>query len=136
MNINAINNKFEQLKYIIKNDTDVLIVNETKLDSSFPSGQSSIDGSAKPFRRDRNKNGGDVMIFVRDDIPSKEIKVNFLPHDVECLFIELNIRKWLLVHCYHPPSQNDDYYFCNLSKILNSLKSNYKKFLLIGDFNS
>ena len=98
LNINTINNKFEQLKYMIGNNIDVLIVTETKLDSSFPSGQFLIDGFAKPFRRDRNKNGGGVMIFIRDDIPSKEIKVNFLPSDIECLFIELNIRKvkWLI----------------------------------------
>ena len=72
LNINTINNKFEQLKYIIKNNIDVLIVTETKLDSSFPSGQFLIDGFAKPFRRDRNKNGGGVMIFIRDDIPQKK----------------------------------------------------------------
>ena len=44
--------------------------------------------------------------------------------------------KWLVVGCYHPPSQNDDYYFCNLSKALDSLNSNYEKFLGIGDFNT
>ena len=138
MNINTINNKFEQLKYIIKNNIDVLIVTETKLDSSFPSGQFLIDGFAKSFRRDRNKNGGGVMIFIRDDIPSKEIKVNFLPSDIECLFIELNIRKakWLVVGCYHPPSQNDEYFFSNLSKTLDSFHNKYEKFLLIADFNS
>ena len=43
LNIIAINNKFEQLKYIIKNNIDVLIVIETKLDSSFPNGQFSTD---------------------------------------------------------------------------------------------
>ena len=136
LNVNAINNQFEQLKYIIKSNTDVLIVTETKLDSSLPSGQFSIDRFAKPFCRDRNKNGGHD--FVTDDIPSKEIKVNFLPSDIECLFIELNIRKgkWLVVGCYHPPSQNNNYYFCSLSKVLDSLNSNYEKFLLIGDFNS
>ena len=82
-----------------------MIVTETKLDSSFPSGQFLIDRFAKPFHRDRNKNGGGVMIFFRDGIPSKEIKVNFLSSNVECLFIELNIRKakWLVVGCYHPP---------------------------------
>ena len=66
------------------------------------------------------------MIFVRDDIPSKEIKVNFLLSDIGCLFIELNIRKvkWLAVGCYHPSSQNNDYYICNLSKVLDSLNSN------------
>ena len=50
------------------------------------------------------------MIFLRDYIPSQEIKVNFPPSNEECLFIELNIRKtkWLVMVCYHPPSQNDD----------------------------
>lgn len=37
LNINVTNNKFEQLKYVIKNNIDALIVNETMLDSSFPS---------------------------------------------------------------------------------------------------
>ena len=82
LNINTINNKFEQLKHIIKNNVDVLVVTETRLESSFPFGQFSIDGFARPFRRDRNKNGGGVMIFVRDDIPSKEIKISFLPSDI------------------------------------------------------
>ena len=57
LNINTINNKFEQLKHIIKNNVDVLVLTETKLDSSFPFGQLSIDGLARSFRRDRNKNG-------------------------------------------------------------------------------
>ena len=52
--------------------------------------------------------------------------------------LEINIRKtkWLIVGCYHPPSQNDNYFFYNLSKALDSLNSNYEKFLLVGDFNS
>ena len=57
ININTINNKFEQLKHIIKNNVDVLVVTETKLDSSFPFVQFSIDGFSRPFRRDRNKKG-------------------------------------------------------------------------------
>ena len=113
-------------------------VTETKLDSSFPSGQFSIDGFAKQFCGDRNKNVSGAMIFVRDGIPSKEIEVNFRPSYLECLFIELNIRKekWLVVVCYHPSSQKDDYYFCNFSKVLDSLNSNFENLLLVGDFNS
>ena len=50
----------------------------------------------------------------------------------------MNIRKakWLVVGCYHPPSQNDEYFFSNLSKTLDSFHNKYEKFLLIGDFNS
>ena len=42
----------------------------------------------------------------------------------------------MIVGCYHPLSQNDNYFFYNLSKALDSLNSNYEKFLLVGDFNS
>ena len=45
------------------------------------------------FRKDRNKNGSGVMIINRDDIPSKEIKVDFVPPNIECLSIQLNLRK-------------------------------------------
>ena len=101
LNINAINNKFEQLKHIIKNSVDVLVVTETKLDSSFPNGQFSIDEFARPFCRDRNKNGGGVMIFVRDDITTKELKIKFFPSDIVSIYrIEYNENQmvdcWLL----------------------------------------
>ena len=56
MNINAIKNRFEHLKYTIKNNIDALIVTEKMLDASFPSDQFSMDGFAKQFHRDRNKN--------------------------------------------------------------------------------
>ena len=42
----------------------------------------------------------------------------------------------MVVGCYHPLSQNGDYYFCNLSKVFVSLNSDYEKFILIGGFNS
>ena len=35
-NINSLSNSFDQLKLIIKNKVDVLVITETKLDSSFP----------------------------------------------------------------------------------------------------
>ena len=46
---------------------DVLVLTEIKLDDSFQ----LIDGFSEPFRIDRNKSGGGVMIYVRDDIPTK-----------------------------------------------------------------
>ena len=95
-----------------------------KWGSSFSGGQFSIDGFAKLICGDWNKNGGLVSTC--------------LPSDTGCLFTEFNIRKakWLVAGCYHPLSQNDDYYLCNLSKALDSLNSIYETFLIISDFNS
>ena len=44
------------------------------LDASFPENQFYIDGFSKPYRLDRNIHGGGVMIYIRKDIPSKELK--------------------------------------------------------------
>ena len=54
----------------IKGNIDVLFVSETKIDDSFPNGNFLIDGFSTPYRLDRNSNGGGLMLFVREDIPS------------------------------------------------------------------
>ena len=44
--------------------------------------------------------------------------------------------KWLLLATYHPPNQQDSYYFNSISNSLDLYNQHYDKFLLIGDFNS
>ena len=47
------------------------MISETKLDSSFPEGQFLIPGYSSPYRLDRNCRWGGIMLYVREDIPSK-----------------------------------------------------------------
>ena len=68
ININSLPNKSEQLKELVMKYIDVLVITETKLDNSFPTLQFLVKGFAEPFRLDRNRNGGGVMIYIRDDI--------------------------------------------------------------------
>ena len=70
ININSLPNKFEQLKRLVIKHIDVLVITETKLVDSFPSSQFLMKDFAEPFRLDRNRNGGGVMIYIRDDISS------------------------------------------------------------------
>ena len=86
-------------------------------------------GFAMSYRIERNCNGGGVIIYVREDIPSKILEKG--------MFIELNFRKtkWLLFGTYHPPSQNDQYSFEALDKSLDCYSS-YDRIILIGYFNS
>ena len=83
------------LMSLIKNNVDILMISETKLDESFPDGQFTVKGYSKPFRLDRNKNGGGIMLYVREDIPARLISVEKSP--IEAMFIEINLRnrKWL-----------------------------------------
>ena len=90
-----------------------------------------------PYRFYRSCNGGGIIIFVREDIPSKILEKHKLSQDIEGIFIELNFKKikWLLFGTYHPPSQNDQYYFEEIDKAIDCYNS-YDRSVLIGDFNS
>jgi hypothetical protein len=91
LNINSLRNKFDFLVDQCKGNVDVLMISETKLDSSFPVGQFLIEGFSMPFRLDRNKNGGGIMLFVREDIPVKLLSTEV--HPIESFYIEINISK-------------------------------------------
>ena len=86
---------------------------------------------------DRNRNGGGILIYIREDIPSKKLNRHNFPSDIEGMFLEINLRKskWLLFGSYHPPSQVDDYHLKFVGKALDIYNDFYNKFLLIRDFN-
>ena len=93
LNINSLPNKFDQLREIELQYVDVLVVIETKLDDTFLTSQFLVTGFSVPYRLDRNRNGGGIMIFIRDDIPSRVLTKHVFPDDIEDLLIELNFRK-------------------------------------------
>ena len=63
-----------------------------------------IDGYSEPYCFDWNRNGGGILIHIREDIPSNLIADHKLPHDIEGIFGELNLRKkkWLIFGSYNP----------------------------------
>jgi len=77
------------------------MISETKIDESFPIGQFIIKGFCTPYRLDHNANGGGLLIYVREGIPSKLV---FSSSTFESIFIEVNIRKkkWLISYSYNP----------------------------------
>ena len=66
ININSLRNKFEMLKATRADKTDILLISETKLNSSFPVNQFLIDGFSPPYRLDTHANGGGIMLYVRE----------------------------------------------------------------------
>ena len=63
-----------------------------------------IDGYSEPYRFDRNKNGGGVLIYTREGIPSKLLAHHKLPFDIEGIFVELNLRKKEVITFWVIPS--------------------------------
>ena len=138
MNINHVVNKFEPLSHIFKDKVHVLLLSETKLDETFPLGQFNVYGYKTPFRRDRNIHGGGLLLYVKNDIPCKEIKLSSLPSDIECLFVELNLRKtkYILIGGYNPHRESISYFLGHIGKELDKLMVNYDNILLLGDMNA
>ena len=99
LNINHLSGKFEDLRYVIKDKMDVLVLTETKIDDSYPTSHFLIEGFSPLFRLDRNANGGVVMIYVSDLIPCNQVEFLSRPNDIEGILLELNLRKskWLLM---------------------------------------
>ena len=57
LNINSLQNKFSSLADLVANNIDILVIEETKIDESFPEGQFLLPGYKKPYRKDRNCHG-------------------------------------------------------------------------------
>ena len=68
-NINSItaDNRLDQLSDICNTlNLSVLVITESKLDASIPINLLTIPGYHEPVRRDRNRNGGGVLIYIAE----------------------------------------------------------------------
>ena len=123
---------------MISSNLDIIVISETKLDSSFPELQFYIEGFSQPYRRDRNSNGGGLLVYIREDIPSKVLTGYTIPDNTEGMFIEINLRKKkILLFCGYNPKKGLISEFTNsVGRGIDSYSSKYENLLLIGDFNS
>ena len=113
------------------------MISETKIDASFPIGQFLLNGYSTPFRLDRNAHGGGILLYVREDIPSKLLLVE--ENLIEGFFVEINLRnkkKWLLSCSYNPKKTFLSNHIAELSKSLDLFTTKYERLLFLGDFNA
>ena len=94
ININSLREKIVSLREVLsKAPIDILCVDETKLDASFPDHQFKISGyQFPPLRRDRNSKGGGKIVFVCEEFNVKQMK-NFETENAETICLELIIAK-------------------------------------------
>ena len=66
LNINSLRNKFDSLVRMLHNNPDILLIFESKIDSSFPNAQFQIEDYTT-YRLDTNANGGGIVLYIRED---------------------------------------------------------------------
>ena len=138
ININSLRNKFSFVCEAVRGNIDILLVTEIKLDSSFRSAQFQMHGYTTPYRLDRNANDGGLLLYVREDIPSKKIDNVDFDTGLEAMFIEINISKikWLISCSYNPHKADIKNHLKAMGKGLDSQSSKYDNFISVGDFNA
>ena len=138
ININSRRNKFELLTELVRDKIDLLMISETKLNSSFPNAQFYMKSYSKPYRLDRNRKGGGIILYVREDTRLKLINSSCTNNNKEYFLVELNLRKqkWPIICNYNPHKTRIKGHLECISKEIDSHSSKYDNFLLLGDFNS
>ena len=65
----------------------------------MPHAQFSIEGFTKPYRLDRDRNGVELILFIKVGFPSKLLSSKFNSANKEYFLVEINLRKrkWLIV---------------------------------------
>ena len=77
--------------YTCKTNSDIITLNETRLDSSVLNGEIEIPGY-DIVRRDRNRSGGGVAMYIRSHIPYT-IRNDLLPDNLELICVEIKKLK-------------------------------------------
>ena len=122
-NANGLRNKISELKeFFYHNNIDIMIVNETKLNSKC---RCSVSGYTC-YRKDRDSAGGGVLIYIKNKIPASE--VNFNLKNIEAIGVLVN--ELLVVSAYLPPNKK------LLNKELDAIFKAGKQVVLMGDLNA
>ena len=138
--------------HIHSNNPEIVLLNETWLKKSIKDEEVIDNPAYKVFRKDRSilshpmdkntpkkyrKNGGGVLIAVRDDIEALSKRIS-LGNGAEILAIEVTVNgsKFVFCTCYRVGTLGPE----NHEIISKSLKTFYKskkpkKIFIIGDFN-
>lgn len=144
LNINSLRYKFPTIKYMLENALlDVLALCETKLDGSFPDGQFCIK-EYTTHRKDRNSNGGGVMLIARSDLPQRrrhdvEKCIDDLGTGFEHIVVEITMNsseRWFYVSGYKPPNVSAIYMKDSLALLCDMLLNESANVVILGDYNT
>ncbi len=120
---------------ILSRVPEVCHICETKLDDSFNKAQFEVD-SYKLYRRDRDKDGGGQLVYIRADMPSRRLD-SLESSSLESIVCEVTLDsdKWAFIFIYRPPAINGQAALKDLEGILNKVLMKYKYIFLSGDLN-
>ena len=125
------------LSVLLKDKVGILTIAETKLDETFPSTQFLLNNFKKPYRLDKTKTSGGLLVYVMQGIPSKPLYNFTLPKDFQVIPFEITLKnqKWLIISVYNPDRNDGNLFLENLTMLLDFYLRSYDSYVIIGDMN-
>ena len=136
LNVNSLLKHIDEIRIMLSNHVfDILVINESKIDPSIPDSEINIP-SYKSIRKDRNRNGGGVVIYVRQQISFPD-RNDLVSDSLEMICIEIerpHSKPFLLSAWYRPP--NSELNIINEYELfLFKCDSESKEMIIMGDLN-
>ena len=125
------------LSEILQDKFSILAIAETKLDDTFSKNQFCINKFKSPYRLDKSKSSGGLLVYVLSDIVSKQLSEFVLPRDFQAITFEINLKgiKWFVVVVYNPYKHIGKVFLDNLSALIDFYLRKYDNIIIIGDMN-
>ena len=138
MNINSLRNKMGPIADILlKGYIDVFVIQETKLDSSFPHAQFHVTGYSHR-RMDNKADSGGLIMYIRDDIPNRprcDIEESDTDLESMCMDVTIDKEKWLILTIYCRPPTNQRILEEKMSVMLDKMLTETTNIIVLGDMN-
>ena len=136
LNINSLLRHVDELRLMLPNSKiDVFAVNESKIDSSITDNEISIPGY-NMIRRDRNRFGGGVVVYIREVHSFKERKdLNLENLEMICCEINKPQSRPTLISAWYRPPNSEMKIFDSFEIFLKKCDVESKELLIIGDIN-
>ena len=116
----------------------VIVLTESKLDSSIPSNIITFPGFHEPLRRDRNRHGGGCLVYISQQLIFKQ-QSHIQSDYFENISVDIRVKeKVYSINCYYrpPDAENHELFLRETEKMLGRLsshKANTK--IILSDLN-
>lgn len=136
LNINSLGKHIDELKaQMVHKPLDVLAINESKLDQNDSDESIALTGYTVE-RRDRNKQGGGVCVYLRNAVNYKR-RFDLEEQGLEIIVLEIikpNSHPFLIITWYRPPKSSLEY-FDQFELLLKKIDGKYREIYILGDLN-
>lgn len=137
LNVNSVGSKISEIKELQRRcQLDVLVLSESKLDSSYKQEILDIEGY-HCVRQDKRANSGGLLVYISKNIPFSLGDISVCNNEIECLSIELNASEdKIMLMCMYKNPKTDPVTFKNFFEdACENISNSYENIIIIGDLN-